>query len=146
MKHEMRWVNIRLTITGLISEGGQLAYTAGLLVQAEPPGAEPTSDCGDDAGLKENRHPAPPLAIPNNTVPTVDSFRFLGSTISQGRACMYVYSHTCTHARTRARTPSLRGDTEHHSSDQQHTAGRAEELTHIITELHIGLATAAPLL
>ncbi len=39
-------------------------------------------NCGDDYGLQENP-PPPPFTIMNSTVTTVESFRFLGTTISQ---------------------------------------------------------------
>lgn len=119
MKQEVRWVKLRLTTTGLTSGGGQATGgTAGLLEQSQ----EATEECGDEGGHQENPRPAPPLAILNNIVPTVHSFRFLGSTSSQGRACMYARTHASLPQR-RHRAPFIRP---------------AAELTHIITDLHVG--------
>ena len=50
------------------------------MVQSAPPGVKPQEDCGHGSGLWEK---SPPLTIQNDTVSTVDSFRFLGTTISQ---------------------------------------------------------------
>ncbi len=52
-----------------------------------------TQNCGDDCGLQENPPPPPalpPLTITNSSVTAVESFRFLGSTISQD---LKWYSH-----------------------------------------------------
>ena len=60
------------------------------MVQSAPPGVKPQQDCGDDSGLSEK---SPPLTIQNDTVSTVDSFRFLGTTISQDlKWCPHIYS------------------------------------------------------
>ena len=53
--------------------------TAGPLVWSELSGAEHTQDRGDDSGLQEKPPYTPPLTILNSTV---DTFRFLGTTIS----------------------------------------------------------------
>lgn len=55
---------------------------AGPLVWSEPSGAEHTQDRGDDSGLQEKPPYTPPLTILNSTVTTVDTFRFLETTIS----------------------------------------------------------------
>ncbi len=42
-----------------------------------------TQNCGDDSGLQEEPPCSPPLTIMESTVAAVESFRFLGTTISQ---------------------------------------------------------------
>ncbi len=48
-------------------------------MSSEQSGAEHAQNCGDDSGLQEK----PPLSILYNTVSAVETFRFLGSTISE---------------------------------------------------------------
>ncbi len=52
-------------------------------MQSKQPGAQHAQNCGDDRVLQEKPPSSPPLTIMNNTVTAVESFRFLGTTISQ---------------------------------------------------------------
>ncbi|KAI3363991.1 hypothetical protein L3Q82_001587 [Scortum barcoo] len=53
-------------------------------LQSEQPGAEHAQNCGDDSGLqKEPPNTAPPFHPEQHSVSAVETFRFLGSTISQ---------------------------------------------------------------
>ncbi len=52
-------------------------------MHSKQPGAQHAQNCGDDRGLQEKPPSSPPLTIMNNTVNAVESFRFLGTTISQ---------------------------------------------------------------
>ncbi len=52
-------------------------------MQSKQPGAQHAQNCGDDRGLQEKPPSSPPHTIMNNTVNAVESFRFLGTTISQ---------------------------------------------------------------
>ncbi len=52
-------------------------------MQSQQPGAEHAQNCRDDSGLQENPPAHPPLTIMNSIVTAVESFRFLGTTISQ---------------------------------------------------------------
>ncbi len=63
-----------------IQTGG---WTAGPLVWSEQPGAEHAQNCGDGGGLLEEPHNSAPFTILNSTVSAVETFRFLGSTLSQ---------------------------------------------------------------
>ncbi len=58
-------------------------WAAGCLVQSQQPGAEHVQHCRDDSRLQEKPPAIPPLTIMNSTVTAVESFRFLGTTISQ---------------------------------------------------------------
>ncbi len=59
-------------------------WAAGCLVQSQQPGAEHAQNCRGDSGLQEKPPCSlPPLTIMNSTVTAVESFRFLGTTISQ---------------------------------------------------------------
>ncbi len=53
------------TVIGLIKDGNESSY------------------CGDDSGLQEEPPAHPPLTIIDSTVTAVESFRFLGTTISE---------------------------------------------------------------
>ncbi len=52
-------------------------------MHSQQPGAEHAQNSGDDRGLQEKPPALPPLTIMDSTVTTVESFRFLGTTISQ---------------------------------------------------------------
>ncbi|KAK7930487.1 hypothetical protein WMY93_006882 [Mugilogobius chulae] len=63
-----------------LNEGGR---PAGVLVQQQQPGAQRSEDSGDDRGLQESHSPLTPLALTDSPITTVDSIRFLGTTITQ---------------------------------------------------------------
>ncbi len=77
--------------TGPLLDPLQFAYRANRSVddavnmglQSQQPGAEHAQNCRDDSGLQEKPPALPPLTITNSTVTAVESFRFLGTTISQ---------------------------------------------------------------
>ncbi len=52
-------------------------------MQSKQPGAQHAQNCGDDRGLQEKPPSSPPTHYHENTVTAVESFRFLGTTISQ---------------------------------------------------------------
>ncbi len=52
-------------------------------MQSQQPGAQHAQNSGHDRGLQEKPPCSPPLTIINSTVTAVESFRFLGTTISQ---------------------------------------------------------------
>ncbi len=52
-------------------------------MQSKQPRAQHAQNSGDDRGLQEKPPCTPPLTIMNSTVTAVESFRFLGTTISQ---------------------------------------------------------------
>ncbi len=70
------------TVIGLIQDGDESAYRQEV-EQSQQPGAEHAQNCRDDSGLQENPPCTPPLTIMSSTVTAVESFRFLGTTISQ---------------------------------------------------------------
>ncbi len=72
------------TVIGLIQDGDESAYrqeVKELAVWCSLNNLE--QNCGDDRGLQEIPPCTPPLTILNSTVTAVESFRFLGTTISQ---------------------------------------------------------------
>ncbi len=75
------------TVIGLIKDGDESAYrqeVEQLAVWCSLNNLElNTQNCGDDSGLQEEPPCSPQLTIMDSTVTAVESFRFLGSTISQ---------------------------------------------------------------
>ncbi len=77
------------TLIGLIQDGDESAYCLYRRLWSWLSGAVLTtwsltrSNCGDDRGLQDTPPCSPPLTIMNSSVTAVESFRFLGSTISQ---------------------------------------------------------------
>ncbi|KAK3567052.1 hypothetical protein QTP86_009012 [Hemibagrus guttatus] len=53
------------------------------MVQHEHPGAQLSKDSGDDSGFQEGPSPPPPVILCDSPVTSVESFRFLGTTITQ---------------------------------------------------------------
>ncbi|KAK3514282.1 hypothetical protein QTP70_012898 [Hemibagrus guttatus] len=53
------------------------------MVQHEQPGAQLPKDSGDDSGLQEGPSPPPPVILCDSPVTSVESFRFLGTTITK---------------------------------------------------------------
>ncbi len=52
-------------------------------MQSKQPGAQHAKNGGDDHGLQEKPPALPPLSIIDGTVTAVETFKFLGSIISQ---------------------------------------------------------------
>ena len=52
-------------------------------MQPEQPGAQRPEDIGDGSGLQEEPSPALPITLRGSPVDTVESFRFLGTLITQ---------------------------------------------------------------
>ncbi len=73
-RHDQGWRRVCLQTGGV---------AAGCLVQSEQPGAKHSQNFGDDSGLQEEPPCSPPLTIMESTVAAVETFRFLGTTISQ---------------------------------------------------------------
>jgi len=75
------------TLIGLMQDGCESAYrqeVKELAVWCSLNNMElNTLNCGDDRGHQEKPPCSPPLTIMNSTVTAVESFRFLGTTISQ---------------------------------------------------------------
>ncbi|KAK3510611.1 hypothetical protein QTP70_011869 [Hemibagrus guttatus] len=53
------------------------------MVQHEPPGAQFPKDSGDDSGFQEGPSPPPPIILCDSPVTSVESFCFLGTTITK---------------------------------------------------------------
>ncbi|KAI3353828.1 hypothetical protein L3Q82_005043 [Scortum barcoo] len=75
------------TVIGLIRDGDESAYrqeVEQLALWCGQNNLEPnTQNCGDDSRLQKESLNTDPLSILNNRVSAVETFRFLGSTISQ---------------------------------------------------------------
>ncbi len=74
------------TVIGLIKDSDESAYrqeVEQLAVWCSLNLELNTQNCGDDSGFRRNPPALPPLTITDSTVAAVESFRFLGTTISQ---------------------------------------------------------------